>query len=187
MGGVVIGIAGKIASGKGIAGEHIISRHSAGCIDYSQFLYHVLDIFAVSHERRNVNELSIFLRATYGQKVFNNAVLRELGEKKEDLVVVTGIRRDQELDALADIPGFSLIYVDSDIHLRYQRNRGAARKPGDAEMSFESFQEKDSDESNRTIEGLKKRADYVIQNNTTLDEFLCDIDKAVNSILTQLK
>jgi dephospho-CoA kinase len=181
----IIGIAGKIASGKGVAAEHIVSRHHAGFIDYSQFLYRVLDIFAVSHERKNINALSIFLRATYGQGVFNNAVLRELGTVREDIVVVAGIRRDSELDGLREIPGFSLIYVDSDIHARYGRNRMCARKPGDAEMSFEQFAEKDSDDSNNTIEGLKQRADYVIENNGALDEFLTRLDQMVSKFVSK--
>ena len=176
----IIGIAGKIACGKGIAAEHIVSRYHAGFIDYSQFLYQALDIFAVPHERKHINALSIFLRATYGQGIFNNAVGRALKERTEDMVVVTGIRREQELDGLALIPGFVFLYIESDIDVRYRRNQTARRKPGDAEMSFEQFQEKDSDDSNRTIEGLKDRADYVVDNNGTRDEFLVEVDKAVD-------
>ncbi|MBI4599400.1 hypothetical protein HY732_00585 [Candidatus Uhrbacteria bacterium] len=179
----IIGIAGKIAGGKGIAAEHIISRYHAGSIDYSQFLYQILDIFDVPHERKNINALSIFLRATYGQKIFNNAVLRELEQRKEDVVVLTGIRRGQELDGLSAIPGFVFLYIESDIHTRYERNRDAARKPGDAEMSFEQFAEKDSDDSNRTIEGLKTRADHVIENNGTTDEFLERLDLICSDLL----
>jgi len=180
----IIGIAGKIACGKGIAAEHIVSRYHAGFIDYSQFLYQVLDIFAVPHERKHINALSIFLRATYGQGIFNNAVVRALGEHKEELVVVTGIRREQELDGLAAIPGFVFLYIESDIDTRYQRNRTAHRKPGDAEMTFDQFQEKDSDDSNRTIEGLKDRADYVVENDGTRDEFLSQVDSVIAKIVS---
>ena len=181
----IIGIAGKIASGKGIAAEHIISRYTAGFIDYSQFLYRVLDIFTVPHERKNVNALSIFLRATYGQDVLNRAVMRELGQRQDEIIILTGIRREQELIRLREMPGFSFLYIDSDIHTRYERNRNAARKPGDAEMSFEHFAEKDSDDSNRTIEGLKSRADVVIENKGALDEFLGHLDDAMKDIMSR--
>ncbi|MDP2630833.1 MAG: hypothetical protein Q8P56_05515 [Candidatus Uhrbacteria bacterium] len=181
----IIGIAGKIASGKGIAAEHIISRYTAGFIDYSQFLYRVLDIFTIPHERKNINALSIFLRGAYGQDVFNRAVMRELASRADDVIVLTGIRREQELAGLLDISSFSFLYIDSDIHARYERNRIAARKPGDADMSFEHFSEKDSDDSNRTIEGLKSRADSVIENNGTLDEFLGRLDTALEQIMSK--
>lgn len=181
----IIGIAGKIASGKGIAAEHIISRYTAGFIDYSQFLYQVLDIFEVPHERKNVNALSIFLRATYGQDVLSRAVMRALDLRQDEIIILTGIRREQELSCLREIPGFSFLYIDSDIHTRYERNRIAARKPGDAEMSYDHFVEKDSDDSNRTIEGLKSAADCVIENNGSLEEFLARLDDAMKTIMSK--
>jgi len=177
----VIGIAGKIASGKGIAAEHIISRYHAGCIDYSQFLYRVLDIFDVPHERKNINALSIFLRSAYGQGVFNNAVLQQLEKQSESIVAVTGIRREQELAQLRKIEGFCFLYIDSDIHSRYERNRRAARKPGDADMTFEQFVEKDSDDSNNTIQDLMVSADFIIDNNGTVDEFHAHIQQVITN------
>lgn len=180
----IIGIAGKIASGKGVAAEHSMRAYHATCIDYSQFLYQALDIFSLPHERKNINALSIFLRAAYGQDVLSRAVLRELSTREDELVVLTGIRRLPELEDLSKIPDFTFVYIDSDIHKRYQRNQSTARKPGDATMTFEEFVQKDSDDSNSTIEGLKERTDYVIENNGTREEFLCEFDSVIAKIIS---
>ncbi len=173
---LVIGIVGKIASGKGIAAEYIHDRYNASFIDFSQFLYKAMDIFSIPHERKKINTLSIFLRETYGQDVFSRAVRWQLDMQREGIVVIAGIRREEDLARLRDLSNFVLVYIESDIRIRYERNRSAKRKPGDGEMTFEEFSAKDSDESNNTIEGLKSRADHGLENNGSSEDFLKNLD-----------
>jgi len=173
---LIIGIVGKIASGKGMVAEHIHSRYKADFIDFSQFLYQAMDIFSIPHERKNINSLSIFLRATYGQDVFSRAVRKTLDARTEERVVIAGIRRDEDLVHLSDLGNFVLVYIESDVRIRYERNRSAARKPGDHAMTFEEFSAKDSDESNNTIEGLKSHAQHVLENNGSPEDFLKGLD-----------
>lgn len=179
---VVIGIAGKIASGKGIAAEHIVNRYSAGFIDFSQFLYQAMDIFQITHVRDNIQNLSTFLRSTYGQDVFSRAVRKQLDMQTESVIVIAGIRRKEEITHLSDVSGFHFLYIDSSIEARYERNKKAARKPGDSEMTFDEFSKKDSQESDQTIEGLKELASFVVENNGGVDDFLTRIDEAVSKL-----
>ena len=69
--------------------------------------------------------------------------------------------------------------VDADAHIRYNRLTARNENAGDAEKSFEEFARDSEAGTEEQIVETIAAADEKILNNTTLEEFLAQIDALV--------
>lgn len=179
----IIALAGRIASGKSKAAELLHREYDMEHIEYSSFLYQVLDIYGIAHTRNHIDLLSTFIRAQYGQNAFSRAVHKRLRETTKRWVVLSTIRRLSDLDCIKELYPVHLWYVDADQKIRYQRHVSSARKVGDAQMTFEDFQHIEKNEVQRSIPLLKEEAEVVLENNGDYEAFLNEIKTHANRLL----
>ena len=181
---IFIGLAGKLASGKGRMSSHLIEKYDAFRLRSSDPLRQTLDLFGVPQSRDNLGALSTFLRSTYGENTICNAMARMLTATESPVAIFDGMRRLMDVSIFRQFPRFYLIYVDASSEVRYDRYIKRNENPGDVEMSREDFDMRDDAEPEQELELLKAHADFVIDNNTNSIEHLdTQIDTVLSTIL----
>jgi len=176
MSKVIIGLVGQIASGKDITKKYIIQKYGAESVKFSQILRDILIRLDVPASRENISALSFSVRQIFGEDIFAKVITRDVKTFKSNIVVVDGVRRMEDIEFLKNLPEFSLVSVDALPEIRYQRMKIRNENPGDAEKTFEEFLKQQLLETEMTIAGVMKEAQYQLTNNTTLEDFKRDID-----------
>jgi dephospho-CoA kinase len=171
----VIGLIGKIGSGKTTVGKYLKDRYGASEHRFSTILSDILDRLYLPQRREYLQALGAALRANLGEDVIVNAFEKDLGEDPSEVLVVDGIRYENEVEMLKGIENSVLIYVDAPAEIRYERavERG---ERGEAGISFEEFLKNDSAETEKRIESLKPLADCIIDNSGSLEELIEKLD-----------
>ncbi len=180
---IILGLAGKIACGKSTASNYLIKYNQGVKFGFSDSLREVLDIYDLPITRENMQNLSTLLRKNLSEDILAKAMVKKAREAKNNLVVVDGIRRFTDIENFLKLKNFFLIYIEADQKKRYERYIKRNESPGDAEMSWAEFQERDAAESETQIEALKDKAHYIINNNQKIELLYKQIDDILISLL----
>lgn len=183
---IVIGLAGRLASGKGTVARHLVETYSADKTRSSDPLRETLDIFSIPQTREHLDVLSTFMRETYGENVIAQAVKRYLTKSDASVVIFDGMRRLVDVEAIRSFEHSLFIFADVDQNTRYTRSVGRNENVGDDTMALEDFLAKDSDEPQQQIEALKEYADVVLDNNGTPDELARQLTEKVDAVIEKL-
>ncbi len=178
----VIGLVGRLASGKGTAARYLAERHGAAIVRYSDALREALGLFDLPVSRENMQDLSTILRQRFGENVLARAVARRSREAGDRLVVVDGVRRLTDIEGLGELPGFCLVSLELDQATRYRRCVDRNENDGDATMPFEKFQERDTSEAEAQIPDVAARAKFTVDNSGTVDDLRRRLDEIVASV-----
>lgn len=180
---VLIGISGKMASGKGSVSKYLVEHYGAERHGSSHPLRSIVDIFDIPQSRINLSDLSTFLRATYGEHVIAQAMIKLLNASKAPIAIFDGMRRLIDIQTFRPLPNFTFIFVDCDENMRYGRYVSRNENAGDADMSIEDFRKRDSAETECQINELKKYADIIIDNSGTYEHLIEQTKDAVDGII----
>jgi dephospho-CoA kinase len=179
---LVIGLVGRIGSGKTTVSKYLQDNHGAKEHRFSQILMDILDRLYLPHERAHLQNLGKSLRAELGEDVIVNAFKMDLEKDQSDILIVDGIRYENEVELLKGFKNSFLIFVAAQPEIRYQRAVARGEK-GEAEITYEQFLESEEAETEKHIEAIRGSADYIIDNSGTLDELY----KKVEGIIEVLK
>ncbi|MBI4239874.1 hypothetical protein HY620_02720 [Candidatus Uhrbacteria bacterium] len=178
----IIGIAGRICSGKDAVAEYLARIYHAERIAVSDTLYAALRLFGIPEGRYAAQILSTFLREHFGQDVLEKALLQKIQRSKRETIIISSIRRPEDIVTLRERYPFKLVMIEADLIARHewhvQRNKGR----GDRVMSFTEFKERDSFETEITIDKLHSQATHVITNNGTLDHLYAKAEGAMAAL-----
>ncbi len=179
----IIGIAGEIASGKDTAGKYIAEKYQGHSLRFSQVLRDILDRMSLPQDREHMAALSLHLRKAFGEDILSRVILAESDKSQNELVVVDGVRRLPDIIHLEADERFYFIYVEASPETRYGRLIKRRQNADDATKTPAQFEKDALLETESQILDLKTRADYVINNDGTLEELQAQIDEAVTKIL----
>lgn len=182
---VVIGVAGKLASGKGTITKYIAEHYDAQKTRSSDPLRQTLVLFDVEQSRENLDKLSTFLRQTYGEKTIAAAVARVLRESPAKVIIFDGMRRLVDVETLRSFEHSLFIYVHVAREIRYERCKSRNENVGDDSMTYEEFCEKDDEEPEQQIEALREYADIVIDNGAGMNELMNQIKEKISLTIEQ--
>lgn len=177
----IIGIAGEMASGKDTVTKYLVEKYGAIQYRFSDPLREILHILHKKVTRDNLTALSTNLRAAFGQDLLAHVIEREAEEDTRDIVVIDGIRRLSDIDLVKNKENFFMMYVEADIHTRFERLHNRRQNEDDGTITFEEFLEDHGNETERFIPELKKVAESVIMNEGTLEE----LEKTVDEIMKE--
>lgn len=180
---IIIGIAGKISSGKDTVADYITKKYNAKSLKYSQALRDVLTRIYQDISRDNMQKISSLIRQMFGEDTLAKIIYNDILNSTENIIVVTGVRRSADIDLLKTMSGFKLFYIDTNINIRYERLIQRSENIDDRNKTFEEFQKQELAEAEMYIDKLKEIADYTIDNNSNVD----DLYKKVDSIISELK
>jgi dephospho-CoA kinase len=179
---LVIGLMGQAGCGKGTAAEYLRENYGAGYIRFSGILSDILKRISVEKTRDNFVKLSETLRQAFGEDVFSFAVEKAALSAPEDIVVIDGIRRMQDIVALEPLPQFKLIAIDVNPELRFERMKKRGEKASESTMTWDRFQEESRFSTEITIPDVMKRAWKTIKNEGTEEEFEDKIHEALKEL-----
>ncbi|HBY74727.1 TPA: hypothetical protein DEG21_02380 [Patescibacteria group bacterium] len=99
------------------------AKYNATSFRYSAILRTILNSLFIPINRENLSKLSTNLRHNFGQDLFAKVIAENIKKTNTDIVVVDGIRRIEDIEHIKDLEGFKLIYVESDINIRFDRTK----------------------------------------------------------------
>jgi dephospho-CoA kinase len=172
----ILGIVGTPGSGKSYVTEYIINHYGGDHFRFSDFLSHVLTKMNLPQTRENMIKMSVSLRSEFGDDLFSHAVAAEALRSEADLVLVDGIRRLGDLAAFRPMPNFTLIGVNADAKLRYERMKKRGEKATETNMTWEQFEQEEKAPTEVTIPETMTYANETILNDGTRDELDAKID-----------
>ena len=180
---IIIGLTGRIASGKDTIGKYLSEEYSAQKIRFSTLLRDILEIIDLPDSRENMQDLSTILRKRFGENILAKAMMKLAKNTNNNLIVIDGVRRITDVENFKKLKKFFLIYIDVRQDNRYQRATARNENPGDDTLSREKFNKRDLAETEVQIESLKEKADFVIDNNGSLTETHEQIKKYIKDIV----
>ena len=172
----IIGLAGEIASGKGSFAKYVKEKYGAEIYRFSDVFRKILDILGLEENRKNMSDLSLILRTTFGEDILAKAMAEEVKKSNEKVVIIDGVRRIEDIKYLKELADFELIFVDAEMKIRYERIIKRGENSDDNNKTFEEFKKDAKRNAELKIAGLKQIADKIINNNSDLENFYRQID-----------
>src|SRR3989344_1769966 len=180
---IILGFVGPLSSGKGTAAKYLKEKHQAQVRRFSSILRDVLDRLFLEQSRDNMQNLSLALRQTFGQDLLAKVIAQEVENLDAELIVVDGIRRQQDIKYLRDVPGFHLVHITAEQKIRWQRLVKRGENRDDANKTFKDFQADEQKEAEQHIKEVAKEAKFEVDNNGTVEELYGQIEDILNRIM----
>ncbi len=185
---IVIGLVGEKRGGKGTFTRllaEILPHAKIIRLGFGDIVGDILDILDMPRTRNNMQKLPVGLMTTFDDPaVITNAMRHRIGVLDADIVILDGIRTFPDREMLGSFPRHLLVYVTASVETRYQRAVQAAEKIGDAKLTFEQFLAQDNAEIERLIPAIGAKADYVIQNESTLNDYRDHVKRVQRYFIT---
>jgi dephospho-CoA kinase len=179
----VIGITGNIGSGKGTVTEYLTQKYEAGTVAYTNILKDILERLHLANERKNLADLAESLRNTFGADILSRVLEKDIQNKDGEIIVFDGIRKKAELDYFKNkIDNFFFVFVDVPIEIAYRRLIKRGEKTDDLTKTFAEFQKDQLRPADKDVPGLKRYADFVIDNSESLEKTFEQIDEMMVAI-----
>lgn len=176
MGKRIIGLVGEKGGGKGTVAAYLREKHGAAVHRFSAPMKDCLDRLGLPATRENLIAFSELTRRAYGEDLYARVIARDSAGDEAGLVVVDGIRREADIAALKNLPGFLLVYVTAPLETRWERARKRGEKPEETEMSLERFMSEESAPTELDIAALGAKADATLDNSGTFEELYRQIE-----------
>lgn len=179
---VVIGLVGEMAAGKTTVTDYLKEKYGAVSFRFSDMLRDILDRVHVDQSRHNLQRLSTFLRAEYGEDIMSRVLVKDVKEAEADFIITEGIRRPSDVSYLKEIEGFRTAAIEVEERTRYERIIKREENPDDQNKTWEQFQKDGLEEAEQQIKDIMAMADIKIDNNGTLEELHKKIDEIIEEI-----
>jgi len=173
---LVVGIIGKICSGKGVSCKHLEEAYGAETFRFSDILKEVLKRLHIPNTRPNLQTLGAQLRESFGPEVLADALRADIEAGSAEVAVIDGIRYDSEVELLRGFEDNTLIYITAPLETRHKRALARATR-GEEDITPEEFKKAEGAETEKFIEEVGKKADHKIENTGTIEELKEKIDK----------
>jgi dephospho-CoA kinase len=176
----VVGLIGRIASGKTIVSEYLVSEKGARYYRFSDVLKDLLLRVHKPNNRENLQNIGLAIRKVFGDGILAQALREDIAADKSGLIVVDGIRYQDEFDMVKGLGGI-VIFVTAPQRMRYERVIKRATR-GEARISLEEFQRSEEKETERFIDLLGSKADIIIENTGSIADLKKRVESAVGPI-----
>ncbi len=169
---LLFGLVGLQGCGKGTLADILTQQYGAGYFRFSAVIGDILNRLAIEKTRENFIKASVALRESFGEDVFSYAIETAALAAPQEIVVIDGIRRPEDVVALEPLPHFHLIAIEANAELRYERMKKRGEKATEANLTWEQFLNDEQAPTERGIPFVMNRAKYRLSNNGTREQFL---------------
>ncbi|MBU6142235.1 hypothetical protein KGO95_03955 [Patescibacteria group bacterium] len=178
---IVIGLTGEKRGGKGTFTEllsQLLPHAKITRLGFGDIVGEICDILGLPRTRDNMQEVPTWLIEGSGNKgIITDAMKRRIEKLDTDIAILDGIRTIPDKTMLETLPHHLLVYVTASFETRYQRAIKAAEKVGDATLTREKFLTQDNAKIEQMIPAIGAKADYIIQNEGSLDDYRAHVEK----------
>jgi dephospho-CoA kinase len=174
---IIIGFVGPIASGKDVSKKYIEEKYGASSYKFSAVLRDILNRLYLPINRENMQDLSLDLRNRFGSDILAKVITEDAKNDKDEIVIVDGVRRMDDIIHLNGLPEFNLISIDSDINTRYERTKARNENLGDDKKTFDEFLADCDKEAEKEIPLVMSKSAYQVKNDGTLQDLYAQLDE----------
>ena len=177
---LVIGLIGRMGSGKGFVGDYLCENYNASRHTISDILADILKRLHLPYKREYLQKLGASLRAELGHDVIVNALKGDIEKDNSNIIIIDGIRYKNEVEMLRTFKNNLLLNIDAMPETRYKRCVLRGEK-GENKITFHEFLANENRETEKYIGEVMKEADYMINNDGTREELI----EKIKEILTE--
>jgi len=171
----IIGLVGEKGGGKGTLTKMLTAAAPPGVtvasMRFSDLHRETLALWHLPITRQNMQELSRILVTAYGKDVIAHAMAMRIAEIDASIVVVDGVRWEDDRLLIRSFPKNILVYVTADPRVRFERIRGRGENHDDHQASFEQFMDEERALAEQSIARIGATADITIRNEGTMERF----------------
>lgn len=183
---IIIGITGTLGAGKGTIVDYLLKTKGFAHFSVRTFITKEIEKRKLPVNRDSMVTVANELRAVHSpsyivEQLYEDAI-RSGGN-----CVIESIRTPGEVDALKSKGNFYLFAVDAPAALRYERIQ--QRKSETDNVTFETFLENEKremqsiDPNKQNISKCIEMADYLFENDETMEELREKVDAVITYIL----
>jgi len=172
---LVIGLIGRIGSGKGFVGDYLCENYDAKRHTISEILSDILKRLHLPVKREYLQKLGASLRSGLGHGVIVNALKGDIKKDKSQIIIIDGIRYMNEVEMLRGFENNLLLGVDANPKLRYERCVLRGEKD-EGKITLSEFLENENRETEKYINDVMKESDYTLNNDGTKEELIEKIE-----------
>ena len=170
----IIGITGTIASGKDYVGEYISKKLDIPIFQISQPIIEAVQKAGIPITRKNITEFAPKFAEEVGADYSARVHLANIANQG----IITGMRQIAQIHYLRENSDLTLIAIDADPKLRFQRTQSRNRFP--EATTLDQFIQDEKDENSgyhiQRVFDCMKLADHTVYNNLTLEDLHNQID-----------
>lgn len=187
---IIIGITGTIGAGKGTIVDYLV--RNKGFIHFSareDVINKEIEKRGLTITRDNMVLVANDLRKNYGPSYVAEELFK-MAQNSNKNCVLESLRTVGEIESLKKKGKFFLFAVNADQKIRYDRVQERNNAQSD-NVSFEKFVEqegtemKSDDPNKQNLSKCISMADYVFDNNSSLDDLYRKIDQILIKIINQ--
>lgn len=175
----IIGLVGKISSGKGTVAEYLKKNNNAVTYRFSTILRDILKRLHKKITRENMQNLSTTLRQNFGEDLLAKVIAEDVKKDERDLIVVDGIRRLADIKYLSELPHFTLVKIMATPEIRYKRLIQRTENQGDTQKTYEEFLADEKKEADAEIPVVMEKAEIELSNEGGFEELYGQINKII--------
>lgn len=175
----IIGLSGTNGSGKDTVGHMLAKHHGYLFVSVTELLRNEAKKRGVAVARENLRKISAEWRRESGLGVLVDKAVAEYERAPEKYkgVVMASLRNPGEADRIHALGG-TMVWVDADPHIRYDRvqaNAAIRGRAGEDEKTFEQFMAEEQAEMNKSTDGdeatldmaaVRERSDIFLHNDS---------------------
>jgi dephospho-CoA kinase len=177
----IFGLTGPIASGKGTVKKYIEKKYGSKDCRFSTVMRDILIRIGEETTRENMQKMSTVLRQNFGQNILAKVIAKDVEKIDADIIVIDGVRRISDIEFLNQLPNFTLISIDADPKIRYERMVKRNENKGDDKKTYESFLKDHEADSDYEVPIVMKTAKKSLDNNGDLENLYKQIEQIINS------
>lgn len=175
---IVIGLVGEKGGGKGTFAAHLAECAGGRKVvstRFSDLLRETLDLWHISPSRANLQKIAVVMDDGFGAGTLSNAIYERVTNINADITVIDGVRWETDAALIRRFENNLLIYITANPQSRFARTVARAEKAGERETSFEQFMQEEQAANELLIPKIGARADGVINNEGTIEEYKKEI------------
>src|SRR4030042_5110114 len=176
---IILGLAGEIASGKGTTAQYIIDKYNGSSHRFSTMLRDVARRMYLEENRENLQKLSTIFRQNFHDNILSIVISKDMANDSHEIIVLDGVRRLADIANLKKLENFRLAFIETSLKKRFERIRKRKENTDDEKKAFEEFKRDHEKEAEFQIRKLKDQTDYIIDNNSSLEDLYKQIDKMI--------
>jgi dephospho-CoA kinase len=172
----IIAVVAEKGAGKGLfvrIVQRLLPEKNIVAVRFSDIWRSILHTLAREESRENISNLATAIRALFHDDgILVGAMQKRIAETDADIIILDGLRKEEELDPLVRKHGGLLVYIAASPEMRYARRREHAETTDERGMSWEQFMHQEGLAPEVTIRHIgETMADAVIENNGSVEEF----------------
>jgi dCMP deaminase len=185
---MIIGLTGKNGSGKTAVCEYLKSR-SFDYYSLSDEIRKEIRSRGLDITRQVLIDVGNELRESKGPGILAERILTSLEHDRN--YVIDSIRNPHEVEVLKRRPDFTLLALEADVTIRFERSRKRGRE--NAAQTLQQFIEEESREldssnpANQQLNATREKADLVVANNGTLEQLHRLLDELLSPLMSRFQ